>query len=496
VHRVPITEALLRHLDRAQLEAVLLRLVEREPQLADVVEREVTLLVAAPKPAERAARRTPVDVASYRRQVRSVTHGFDRRSSFDEYGIMTGVVAEPSRVLEQAAAFVRQGDGQSGLTILEVITEEFEAAYESLDDSDGEGGDFFNALGAMWTEALLSPDVTPSDRHTWAAKLESWQEWLDDYGMDDSFTAALLAAEQGWEDQQVQRLLRGEAAGDGSVEEDVEDDEHDEDDEDDISDSATQVLANARLNILERQGRRQEFLNLAAATGQARRYAAMLVQLGRVDDAVAHALEHLTTVEEARALAEDLREQGQLEAALRVGEHGLTLEGSKTQLAPWVRDLADGMGARERALAAAQVAVRADASLANFLRTGELAGDEWPQLREELLTWLRRTHTYYPQGQVDIFLHEGLLEDAMAAVEGGATHTLVEQVVDAVLSKHPDWAIRMSRQQAEPIMDGGKAQYYDAAAAWLGKARDAYRQEMLSRHQRKYKLRPLIEALG
>ena len=56
-------------------------------------------------------------------------------------------------------------------------------------------------------------------------------------------------------------------------------------------------------------------------------------------------------------------------------------------------------------------------------------------------------------------------------------------------------------------MDQGKAQYYDAAARWLARARTAYRhagreaewrayhQELLEQHGRKYKLVPLLKAL-
>ena len=80
-------------------------------------------------------------------------------------------------------------------------------------------------------------------------------------------------------------------------------------------------------------------------------------------------------------------------------------------------------------------------------------------------------------------------------------------MADAAITSHPDWVIKASRQQAEPIMDEGKAQYYHAAARWLGKARAAYqatgRQQewqryltgLLARHQRKYKLVPLLKAL-
>ena len=106
-----------------------------------------------------------------------------------------------------------------------------------------------------------------------------------------------------------------------------------------------------------------------------------------------------------------------------------------------------------------------------------------------------------------MFLHEGLLDDAIAAVEPQASHTLVEQVVDAALTARPEWAIQACREQAEPIMDGGKAQYYHAAANWLAKARTAYRalgqgkewqaylNELLTLHARKYKLIPMLKAL-
>ena len=115
--------------------------------------------------------------------------------------------------------------------------------------------------------------------------------------------------------------------------------------------------------------------------------------------------------------------------------------------------------------------------------------------------------SYYPQGPVDIFLHEGLIDDAIAALQPYASHTLVEQVVDAALETRPDWVIQACRQQAEPIMNEGRAQLYHAAARWLAKARTAYRamgreeewqtylSELLTRHGRKYKLVPMLQAL-
>lgn len=63
------------------------------------------------------------------------------------------------------------------------------------------------------------------------------------------------------------------------------------------------------------------------------------------------------------------------------------------------------------------------------------------------------------------------------------------------------------RQQAEWIMDSGKAQHYHYAISWLERVRAAckiseretewqvYRNQLLTRHQREYKLKAMLEAL-
>ena len=263
----------------------------------------------------------------------------------------------------------------------------------------------------------------------------------------------------------------------------------------------------ARLNVLERQARQEEYLRLARAAGQVERYATMLVRLGRVAEAVEYGLQQLTTTDGALVLAKALRERGELEPGLEIAQHGLTLEGRKATLASWLRDLAAGMGRSEQALSAARVVFEEDVSLAAYLSVRELAGEGWPAVRPELLDRTRRVTSYYREGPVDILLHEGLIGDAIAVVNEGASHLLVERVVEAAMESHPDWVIQACRGQAEAIMDGGKAQYYDAAARWLGRARNTYRatgrdhewpaymDELLARHGRKYKLVPMLKAL-
>lgn len=511
----PPLEQVLSGLDRETLQDLVLYLVQQNPHLADTVEGRIAVRRAATTivdgaGAERPARPAPIDPEPIRRQVRSIFRGMGRYG-YDYYHL-DGVLAETRRLLEQAEAFVKADAGENALVILEAITEPYVDNVEMFDDSDGHVGDFIYELGRTWTEALLSADLSASERRTWGATLRSWQSELSDYGMDEGLDSAIVAAEQGWDDPQLQLILQGEITDldepAGTWDED--DEGYAEDEGDDGYPSlldSTEELTRARLDVLERRGRYQECLNLARAMGQGMRYATMLVRLDRAEEAVQYSLTHLTRASDSLAVAMALREHGDLDGALRVAEHGLTLQERRAGLGVWLRDLAAEMGRNDLALQGARVAFDEGPSLSAYQRMQELAGEQWPEVREQLLARLRRIRSYYPQGEVDIFLHEGLFDDAIAAVDQGATHTIVERVVDAVLTSRPEWAIAACRKQAEPIMDEGRAQYYAAAAGWLRKAATAYRAagredewrayraDLMQRHARKYKLMPLLKAL-
>jgi len=440
-----------------------LRLVEQQPHLADVVEGQVPVFhiqptADAPTPRQR---RTPIDPTPFRRQVRAILHSLDRMRRSDAYWHVGAVVDQVRQVLAQAKSFVAAEDGCHALAILDAITEAYVPDWVALDDSDGYAGAFFEELGAVWTEAILTADLTPAERETWAEKLAQWQNAVEDYGIDEAFLPAMAAAEQGWDYPPFVWVLRSEITEKGAWEREAP--------------AYADELAIARLNVLARQGRSQEYLSLAEAEGQTGPYVTMLVRLGRVQEAVDYGLQSLGTTEGALALAKALREREALPEALRVAEHGLTLEGSKVPLATWVADLARGMGEAGRALDAALIAFRGAPDLAAYQRVQELAGARWPQLRTDLLGQLRRGRSSLPQGPVEIFLHEGLVEDAMRAVEGKAHSTLIERVVEAAIPRHADWAIRMSREQAESIVNQGKSPSYRQAGQWLEKARAAYR---------------------
>jgi uncharacterized Zn finger protein len=488
VQELPALEETISGLDRDQLQELLLKLAERDPSLAGVIESELSLSASAEA--------RPVNGEAIRRRLRSCIHDTDYRHYDDYYSSPGGDLDEARRVLDGAWSFIRSDDARNALPVLEAITEEYMEAWEMSDwemmgDNGGDLLDFFGEVGAALTEALLSVDLTPREKEDWSAKLDVWWGELGDYDTGETFGAAFQAVEQGWSYPPLVRVLEGEIPDDEFFEELFDD-----------------PLTTARLNVLERQGRHEEYLRLSEAADDTMGYATMLARLGRAEDAVEYGLERLVAPEEALAVVEALREQGESEAALRVGEHGLSLEGRKGRLAIWVRDLAEGMGRPDLAVQAALTAFRADPDLASYRRVGELSGEGWPERRAQLLEHLRRNVPYYPQGHVEVFLHEGLIQDAIDAVEESPVEVLLEQVTNAAVESHPGWVTETCRGQAEEIMDSGMSKHYDEAVRWLTKARDAYLAdgreeewrayltELIGLHHRKYKLRPMLENVG
>ena len=228
----------------------------------------------------------------------------------------------------------------------------------------------------------------------------------------------------------------------------------------------------------------------------------------RLTEARRYGFEQLTQAHDALVLAQVLLEHGATQDALEIAEHGLSLAGELWTLATWLRDEAAAAGDADRATRAALVALRELHSLDDYQALRTVAGDRWPTLRDEVLAELRQAAAHSPSGIGAIFVDEGLLDDAIAVADSAPyDYAMVEQVADAAIQTHPDWVIRMGRQQAERIMDGGKARYYHHAVAWLRRSRAAalgagrqddwrqYVDGLLLQHARKYSLVPQLKQL-
>ncbi|MCY7276814.1 MAG: SWIM zinc finger domain-containing protein, partial [Phormidesmis sp. CAN_BIN44] len=399
------------------------------------------------------------------------------------------ITQDLEEVIQNAQAFSESGDDNSAIVMLEAITQACAEDWSDLEDYGADSDATVAALNEAWTEAILSAELTPEQVIDLQVELESWQDQLG------SFEMSLEALRQGWTDPPLLRVLGGEISELGSWEGDAPD----------YSDD----LALIRLRILDRQARHDEYLYLAEAEGQTQCYLTMLAQLGRIAEAVSAAQTNMSVMEEAFALAKTLRDQNAVPEALEIAQAGLSLPGHcGYDFATWTSDLAQGLGQPDLALRASTIAFKTRPNFTDYRRVERLAGSDWTTHKIELLAPLRSSQGWEStQAKVDIFLHEGLIEDAISVVSDQSSYqsVLIQRVMDAAMPSHSSWVIENARRRAESIMDAKKAEQYGHAIEWLKKARAAYlhleqraewityRTQLMQTHARKHKLMGLLK---
>jgi len=391
-------------------------LVIEQPELIATIDRLVGLM-ESPAPrlhSGKQPRRTNVDPVPVRRQTKQILRESLRAAEdgYEEISVAEGL----QTLIDKAQAFSEREDGNSAIVILEAITDTCRQEWDELEEYGLDFDETGTTLDQAWTSAILSADLTPEEKVDLQVTLENFQDELGGY-----FEMSLEALRQGWDYPPLQDVLRGDRASLWANQ----------------SPSYANDLAQIRLQILERQGWDEEYLSLAKAEEQTQLYLTKLSKLGDVEQAIAAAETSITTAQEAFALAKSLREQGAIPEALQIALTGLNLEGRNLHdLATWTRDLAEGLGDRAAALTASTIAFKTRPSFADYRRI-ETFTDDWPSIKLELLNALRAYTTWgAEQAKIDTYLHEGLLDEAIAAVSSSGQ---IHRVMDAVLSDRPDW---------------------------------------------------------
>ncbi|MEH2057660.1 MAG: SWIM zinc finger domain-containing protein [Nostoc sp.] len=493
IEQRPTLEQLLDRLDHIQTQRLLQELVAEYPPLIEAIDRHVSWMT---NPTDKqitikSVRRSTLDPAPFRRQVRQILKDTVR---YFEEGYEEDPIAEDLlSVVQTAVDFSERGEGENAIAILEAITSTCAENWDDVAEYGAENDEIVGELNNAWCEAILSVELSPEEKVDIQINLEAWQDqWNADFGL------VMEALRQGWDYPPLLQVLQGNITERGAWEEDVPDYADD--------------LALIRLKILEGQERYQEYLYLAQAEGQTQQYLTMLGRLGRVEEAIDAAQTQMNSMEEAFALGKTLSKQGALEQALDIAQSGLNLPGNcQYELGIWTSDLAVELGNREAALLGIKAAFQIKPSLVDYQKMAELTGESWESVKTDLLTIVR---TYSGWGtesaKVNIFLHEGLIDDAIAiANELSSNYSeLIHQVMSAAISHNPSWVIANARRRAEKIMDAGKAEYYCYAVEWLKKARNAYlesgkkadwlsyRENLMQTHARKRKLMGMFKQRG
>lgn len=495
----------LADLDRETLLALLTKLLHDRPELVDWVEAAVS----TPSGKSKKGKHKAVDAEVYRRQVRNIIHSLDRMRPSEAYGYVGGLVSQLGEVRTTAIKFLDAGEPDTALTILLALIEEAGDGFESIDDSDGDFGSSFEAIGQPLAEAILSLELSTVERQQLSDRLKKYDRYLSNYGVDNALDVALEALEFGWTTP-PHRLHPATNAEDWDAEDEDESDDFDGEDDLDIDKDAGTPgwsgyrpgdLTEAKLNVLQRQNRIDEYLALCQAAGRHLRYALKLCELDRVAEAVKFAMTHLTTPGEALRLAQHLRTLNHLTEALVIGEHGLQLNGAKRSLAEWLAPIEEAQGRKPQALEAWAAAFNENPTLETYQLIQQLAGSKWNQLRPDLMAVLHKHYSKLPLAQV--LIYEEAWAEAMALADRrSGEYMLVETVADAVIQHQPAWVARVSVKHAERLMVEPKSKNYPIAAAWLKRAKAAYQrlgqsaewQRYLAHVKEQYKRRPALQA--
>ncbi|MBI3942291.1 MAG: SWIM zinc finger family protein [Chloroflexi bacterium] len=488
---------LLAKLSREELASLLAKLMERDADLYDWIATEVS--VPATESKKKPIRKGRVDADVYRRQVAGIIHRLDTMRPSVAYWHASELVTALREVMTKAQKFLDEGDAESAMQILLVLVEEAVEGIDSIDDSDGDYTEFIGELDLPLAEAILSASLTPGERAEVLKKLRKIDQRFQEYGDDVGFDAAIEAATHGWE---------GDSASKKRVShpppsyEEAWDHQEDDDDFEGVALSDTRGdLTEAKLNVLQRQGKTEEYLALCKKEGRHLRFVLKLCELGRVMEATNYALDHLSTSAEAFQMARWLRDGTYIPEAIVVGERGLQLWGNKTALGEWLASIEEAQGRTEQALQAWYAVFEETPSLKIYQHLKRLGAAEWQTLQLKLMDILKKH--YYKGPLAEVLLHEEQWDAAIkVAEENNNWHDIIALVADAVASHRPEWVVRVCKKQAEGLIARTQSKYYPDAAEWLKRVKNAYTQlgqrdawhAYLNHLKEEYRRRPALQA--
>lgn len=485
---------LLAQLDRDALLGLIEKLLVEQPTLAEWIEVALTTPQKTKNQSSRSAH-NKIDDNVYRRRIHQIfRESADQSCGYDEGNLSDDLDTQLDEIRDSAMQFLAAGDSENALAILLLLIEEIQTGVEYIDYPDA-FDDYIHTLDIPLTEVILSQEFSDTARKKLFVKLEK-------YG---GLSAASLAAQASWDAEPTpeSKEVADERYDDGEYDDD-ESDDADMAEETDYMSPIPNVdnLTTAKLNVLARQGRTDDFLALSDKHGAHLLHAEKLCELGRTIDAVTYAQKHFTATHEALQLAQQLREQHQIKEAISVAETGLSLHGPKAALGQWLAPIEEAHGRPQQALAAWLAAFEETPSLERYKLIKKLGAKAWGTLQPRVMTAL---HKHYDlQALVEVLLFEEQWDEVIKAIGTGGSYyegSAAALAADTLIDHRPEWVISYSVRVAEALIERTASKYYRIAADWLRRAKKAYTKlgkaadwhNYLGQLKTKYKRRPSLQ---
>ncbi|MGC9502480.1 hypothetical protein [Baaleninema sp.] len=428
-----------------------------------------------------------------------ITEGIDWIESGENYyDDDNPLEADVFQVIPSIDTYLDRNDGHNAIAILEVVTDVYFKRRDDLYNYGLDLLDFCEELDRLWAKALLIADLEEPKKIDLEVVFASQAEIFSSL-----FSLRRLALEKGWEDETLQQVLTGELPENFNEPSD---------------------LVGIRLELLKRQKRFDEYLNLSRYTGRIDLYFKALIYLDRSDEVLAQ-IDLIQTKPDAYIIAEAFAEKEQLEAALTValnglnipfrelitgeyfGRHAIEDREYQSRLEMLAFNLSEDLDRGDVGFSSKIEGFKAEPSYRQYLQIKDESGEDWENQKIELLASFKGMNRWQSlSDRIQIYLYEQMFDKAIDLVKECSyeQRDLIQQVMDAVLEHRTNWVLEDARSRAEEILNVKQAKAYHYAVDWLKYVKRAYEQldnwqgwqsyrdGLIQEHNRKYKFMGLF----
>jgi len=442
-------ESALARRNPVELVALIRKMIQRYPDLETLLE----LPTAGDAGAEK-----PLDPEVIRRQVSNAFH-----RAGDEWGAIAGIALDLQNLVDLGDDYAQREDWRNAATVYCTVAHEVLEHYGLVEDEEGD----LQPIVDQCVKGLgrcLEVSEDPAQREGLLRALFDVYRWDVDYGgIDMGYEAPEIILDRATSEEQqrvaewVQEALpTGDSWGD---------------------DYQRQILGGFLLHLLGARLDDDTFLNLCRETGRLQDLVDRLLELDRVEEAVAEACR--AEDYDLLGLASVFVSHGRAEMAERlIRERTQTSHDSR--LTAWLKERALARGDLAEALRFAESLFWEFPTVAAYKEVSELAQGlgQWEALRAEYLSrladerkWGLLTEIHLLDGEVDRAL---TTVEQIAGWDRWARNPLVLQVAEAAEESRPRDAIRLYMAVAEQLINARGRGSYAQAAIYLLRVRALY----------------------
>ena len=442
----------LDRLSKTELIALMTKMVDRHPDLEQLLELSVLSAGAETHPLERAL---------IERQVGAVFNNIDY-----EYGSEVDVAEQLDDNKDLGDSYAEKGEWRNAALIYKTVIEGVLENYEMFHDEGGELGEVVNACVSA-LEPCLANAQDPALRELILRTLFDTYHWDVDYGgidmgyeADDLIVAFATPAEKRKVVEWVQKVM---PAGDGWS-----------------NNYLRQSYGHFLLRLQEDELDDETFLRICRESGRSHDLVDRLLQLHRVEEAIAAA---------QQSSDYDLLRMEKIFAAYEQDElfGRLMLERAPTskdrRIHEWVKGWAEQRGDPALALQFAETLFWQQPSTASYRELKKLAqaSDRWAALQPQVMAKLA-DEPRHRTVVIQVHLEEGEIDQALALLQAphtprwlGFDPSIQLEVARAAAKTRPHAAIGIYLKNARWLIAQRNRTSYAEAADRLAAVRDLYR---------------------